>query len=385
MEELDYEREAANASYVARQLESLEGVVVPKPVASLSTRSVLVVDWIEGERLSESTADDVLTLCTTLLNAYLVQLLEIGEVTGRLHGDAHEGNLLRTTDGRVAILDWGLVQEIPPHISLALVEYIAHLSVGDWEGVCGDLAKLGFVPPGAPDPVEAGLAPALGAVLEQLSSGGGAKGVDVAAIQGEIEILSSKLALQIPSYFALILRTFSLIEGIALKVRKETAGGGEREREKERGCCYFFSSFLFSEFSFSLLVLTLSLLFLSFFSLPSTPFDRPTPPTPSSPRSFPTSPEGSSRTTTPGPARPSSRCSLAPRAAPGSTSRGCASWRAAFRTTAPTGSSRPEEEEARGLLLRWLSPTPEPPLLFRRRRRQHQQPPQPAEEESTRP
>ena len=67
--------------------------------------------------------------------------------------------------------------------------------------------------------MEAGLAPALGAVLEQLSSGGGAKGVDVAAIQGEIEILSSKLALQIPSYFALILRTFSLIEGIALKVR----------------------------------------------------------------------------------------------------------------------------------------------------------------------
>jgi len=97
-------------------------------------------------------------------------------------------------------------------------------SVGDWEGVCGDLAKLGFVPPGAPDPVEAGLAPALGAVLEQLSSGGGAKGVDVAAIQGEIEILSSKLALQIPSYFALILRTFSLIEGIALKVREEGDG-----------------------------------------------------------------------------------------------------------------------------------------------------------------
>ena len=91
MEELDYKREAANASYVARQLDSLEGVVVPKPVTTLSTGTVLVADWIEGERLSESTADDVLTLCTTLLNAYLVQLLEIGEVSGRLHGDAHEG------------------------------------------------------------------------------------------------------------------------------------------------------------------------------------------------------------------------------------------------------------------------------------------------------
>lgn len=39
----------------------------------------------------------------------------------------NRSNLLRTTGGQVAILDWGLVQEIPPHTSLALVEYIAHL------------------------------------------------------------------------------------------------------------------------------------------------------------------------------------------------------------------------------------------------------------------
>ena len=38
------------------------------------------------------------------------------------------GNLLRTPDGKIAILDYGLMTTVPPDYSLALVEYIAHLS-----------------------------------------------------------------------------------------------------------------------------------------------------------------------------------------------------------------------------------------------------------------
>lgn len=39
--------------------------------------------------------------------------------------------------------------QVTPEQSLALVEYIAHLSVEDWDGIAGDLRKLGFVPAGA--------------------------------------------------------------------------------------------------------------------------------------------------------------------------------------------------------------------------------------------
>lgn len=58
-----------------------------------------------GERLTDSKAADVRQLCDTLLSAYLIQLLD----TGFLHADPHPGNLLRTPDGRVGILDHGLV------------------------------------------------------------------------------------------------------------------------------------------------------------------------------------------------------------------------------------------------------------------------------------
>ncbi len=46
------------------------------------------------------------------------------------------GNLLRTPDGKIAILDYGLMTTVPPDYSLALVEYIAHLS-GKGRGLPG--------------------------------------------------------------------------------------------------------------------------------------------------------------------------------------------------------------------------------------------------------
>ena len=82
-------------------------------------------------------------MCVSLAG---VQLLE----TGLLHADPHPGNLLRTADGKICILDFGLMAEVAPERRIALVEYIAHLSVQDWNGVAKDLVNLGFTPEGAP-------------------------------------------------------------------------------------------------------------------------------------------------------------------------------------------------------------------------------------------
>ncbi len=106
LQEMDYLLEAANTRQFAADLASLPGVVIPEVVTEGTTSDVLVTSWVEGERLSDSSASDVRQLCDTLLSAYLVQLLD----TGLLHADPHPGNLLRTTDGRIAILDHGLIQ-----------------------------------------------------------------------------------------------------------------------------------------------------------------------------------------------------------------------------------------------------------------------------------
>lgn len=57
---------------------------------------------MQGERLGNSKSEDVLALCSTILNCYLIQLLE----TGLLHADPHPGNLMRTPDGKVGAHPW---------------------------------------------------------------------------------------------------------------------------------------------------------------------------------------------------------------------------------------------------------------------------------------
>ncbi|KAL3139585.1 hypothetical protein ABBQ38_003904 [Trebouxia sp. C0009 RCD-2024] len=217
--ELDYEREAQNGMTFKEQMAGLDGIVVADVYQDLSNKEVLTTVWVQGEKLSESTAGDVRELCTTLLNCYLIQLLE----TGFLHADPHPGNLIRTPQGQICILDFGLMTEVTPEQSLALVEYIAHLSVEDWDGIARDLRKLGFVPADAPEMAELGLVEPLGNILSQLSQGGGAKGINIDAVTIALDELSRDYPIDIPPYFALILRAFSVIEGIALRVDPDYA------------------------------------------------------------------------------------------------------------------------------------------------------------------
>ena len=54
---------------------------------------------------------------------YLTQLLD----TGFFHADPHPGNMLRSPDGRLVILDFGLMTQITENQKYGMVEAIAHL------------------------------------------------------------------------------------------------------------------------------------------------------------------------------------------------------------------------------------------------------------------
>jgi aarF domain-containing kinase len=138
---MNYEIEAANMMAFKLDMEPLESIVVADVYPELTRRRVIVTSWIDGVKLSDCPSSEVLPLCDSLLNCYLIQLLD----TGLLHADPHPGNLLRTTDGKLCILDFGLMSEVPAEQRIHLVEYIAHLSLEDWDAVTRDLVELGFL------------------------------------------------------------------------------------------------------------------------------------------------------------------------------------------------------------------------------------------------
>eukprot|EP00899_Mesostigma_viride_P001959 jgi/Mesvir1/11764/Mv00132-RA.1 len=220
LEELDYQAEARNAATFSEVIKAkgIESVSAPPVYVEYTTRRVLTTQWVDGVRLDQSDAADVPRLCSVALNCYLLMLLDIG----KLHADPHPGNLLRTPDGKLVILDWGLMTEIQPTQREAILSYIAHLTAEEWTKVPADLVNMGFVPASKARAVmeEEDIVQALGKTLAALAEGGGMQKVKskVEGISDELRAIGRKYGniFQIPPYFAYVLKTFSILEGISL-------------------------------------------------------------------------------------------------------------------------------------------------------------------------
>ena len=76
---------------------------IPKVYEDLTTRKVLVTEWIEGIQLAKSPPEVINKLTKVGVECFLAQLLE----TGFFHADPHPGNLLVTEDGKLALIDFG--------------------------------------------------------------------------------------------------------------------------------------------------------------------------------------------------------------------------------------------------------------------------------------
>lgn len=184
-------------------------------ISEASSLKVLTTKWVDGERLEKCSKEESIRLCYVAMNTYLTMMLE----SSILHADPHPGNLRCTPDGRLCIMDWGLVTSISSDLQLTFIDHIAHLVSRDYEEVPGDLVKLGFVPSGKEDTVlTSGVVMVLAEIYGEFAKGGGASKIDVAGVVSKLNNLSSTYGniFQLPPYFAYIARAFGVLEGIGL-------------------------------------------------------------------------------------------------------------------------------------------------------------------------
>lgn len=131
--ELDYRREAANLRRFGANLAHYESIVVPRPVEELCTARVVTMDLVEGRPatridVDEHTDLDGPRLAQDLFRCYLDQVL----VHGLFHADPHPGNVLVTPDGRLALLDFGMVGRVRDGLRLRLLELL--IAIGEGKG-----------------------------------------------------------------------------------------------------------------------------------------------------------------------------------------------------------------------------------------------------------
>ena len=143
-DELDYRREAANLRRLAEIVSPYDRLVVPVPVADMTTTRVLTMDYIAGRKITDlgplaQMEVDGTTLASQLFRAYLDQIL----TAGFFHADPHPGNVTLADDGRLALLDLGMVARVPQSLQDGLVKLLLAISDERGEDAAGITIRMG--------------------------------------------------------------------------------------------------------------------------------------------------------------------------------------------------------------------------------------------------
>lgn len=211
-EEMDFRLEAEYATEVRANFRENPRVVVPEVMHELTRRRVIVLEFIDGRRVDrlDGASVDAQRLAATVMEVYVQMML----VDGLFHADPHAGNLLLTPDGRLALLDFGMMVRVPKELRLSLIRTVFASIRRDPVAVAEGFTAMGLVTPGA-DPAEIRR---LAGILVELS-------VKRTTTQQRIETMLADRVMASLYDFPVILprdlvyfaRTAALIEGIGTR------------------------------------------------------------------------------------------------------------------------------------------------------------------------
>jgi ubiquinone biosynthesis protein len=124
--EIDFEIEARNAIRLKEELKTDSKVDVPKVYSDLSSKKVLIMDFVSGVRI-----DDYKFLKKAHINrrnlalTYFNSVLEQALLYGFFHADPHPGNILVKKNGRMIYIDFGIMGEVRPQDMKKVVKFIS--------------------------------------------------------------------------------------------------------------------------------------------------------------------------------------------------------------------------------------------------------------------
>lgn len=211
--ELDYVREAKNCERFRELYGLWDDVVVPTACTELTRKKVIVMEWVEGTK-GPWKGEDGIDMVRIGLRCSTDQLLR----SGLFHADPHRGNLLRTPKGDLAIIDFGMMSDIPESDRYGLIGLVLGLKSKDLALATENLLELGFLEDTTQVDI---LVPRLRKALKD-ATGGTNKASDLSFSQLQVELdeisRDNLLKFKIPPYITIIIRSLTILEGFALDV-----------------------------------------------------------------------------------------------------------------------------------------------------------------------
>jgi len=145
-EELDLRNEARAMAAFRLLLEEVDLplMVVPEPFPDLSGPNVLTMEFLDGVPIDDlagaaSFGIDPAPLVEQVVRAFFLTTVR----WGAFHGDVHAGNMLLLRDGRMGVIDWGIVGRLDPETHYFFIRLLA-AALGDeeaWRDIAAHLTR----------------------------------------------------------------------------------------------------------------------------------------------------------------------------------------------------------------------------------------------------
>ncbi len=144
--ELDFFIEGSNAQRLRRNFERSEDLHIPEIYADLSSSRVLVMERIEGVRIDDVTAivrggHDRREIAKKGAAAFFKMVLQ----DGFFHADPHPGNIFVLADGRIGLVDFGIMGRVTEENVEYFTSVLVALAERDFDALARQYVNLGFV------------------------------------------------------------------------------------------------------------------------------------------------------------------------------------------------------------------------------------------------
>ena len=144
-EELDYEREAQNMRLYQHMLKGEAAVNLPSPIDSLSSKRLLTMSWVEGQKLmafleTNPSQDMRNEIAMNMFRVWYVPFYYYGVI----HGDPHLGNYSICPDGRINLMDFGSIRLFRPDFVGGVIDLYKALRDENEELAVHAYEKWGF-------------------------------------------------------------------------------------------------------------------------------------------------------------------------------------------------------------------------------------------------
>lgn len=130
--ELNFEIEGHNATLLREKLKGNKEVIIPKVYPAFSSKRVLAMDYVEGIKLSDTSALDKYNIDRKkIVMNYVNSILEQALLHGLFHADPHPANIFAQKNGKLAYIDYGIVGELNPSDRKKIIRFITSVHEKD--------------------------------------------------------------------------------------------------------------------------------------------------------------------------------------------------------------------------------------------------------------